>query len=68
MQILKTTRFIEELEVILDFIAQDNLTQSLLFFERLDEVVFALPDMPYKYRQSTKSNDAKNISITVSNL
>lgn len=57
MQILKTTRFTEELEVIVDFIAQDNLTQALLFLERLNEVVFTLPDMPYRYRQSIKSND-----------
>ena len=57
MQILKTTRFLEELEVIVDFIAQDNLTQALLFLEKLNAVVFSLPDMPYKYRQSTKSND-----------
>jgi len=58
MQILKTTRFLEELEEILDFIAQDSLTQALRFFEKLDEVIFSLPDMPLKCRQSTKSNDA----------
>jgi len=32
MQIYKTTRFLEELEVIIDFIAQDSFPQALLFF------------------------------------
>lgn len=57
MKIYKTTRFLEELEVIVDFIAKNNLTQALLFFEKLDTIVCSLPNMPYKYRQSTKSND-----------
>ena len=57
MQIYKTVRFLEELEVIIGFIAQDNLTQALLFYEKLDAVVFSLSDMPYRYRQSTKFDD-----------
>lgn len=57
MQILKTRRFSEELEVILDLIAKDSLSQSMLFFDKLDNAVFSLTDAPYRCRQSTKSND-----------
>ena len=57
MQVLKTSRFLYELEVILSFIARDSLPQALIFFDKLDNVVFSLPDEPYRCRQSTKSND-----------
>ena len=46
-----------EFEVILDFIAQDNLTQALLFYEKLEIAIFSLPEMSYKCRQSTKASD-----------
>lgn len=57
MRIVKTSRFLEELEVILDFIAKDNLENSLLFLNKLNDSVSALPEMPFKCRQSTKSSD-----------
>jgi len=31
MQILKTSRFLDELDVIVDFIAEDSLSQALIF-------------------------------------
>lgn len=57
MQILKTARFLDELAVIVDFIAKDSLSQAFIFLDKLDERVFSLKDAPYSCRQSTKSND-----------
>jgi len=57
MLIVKTSRFFEELEVILDCIAKDNLENSLIFLNKLNDLVSTLPEMPFKCRQSTKSND-----------
>jgi hypothetical protein len=57
MEILETSRFLDELEIILDFIAKDSLPQAMLFLDKLDVVVFSLTDAPYRCRQSTKSND-----------
>jgi len=57
MQIVKTTRFLLELEVVLDFIARDNLFQALIFSEKLDEIIYRLLDMPYSHRKSLKAND-----------
>ncbi len=57
MQILKTARFLDELAVIVDFIAKDSLSQAFIFLDKLDERVFSLKDTPYSCRQSTKSND-----------
>jgi toxin ParE1/3/4 len=60
MRIEKTERFLSELESILDFIAQDSFSQALSFKSLLDDSVYLLPEMPYKYRQSIKSKD-KNV-------
>ena len=57
MQILKTDRFLEEVEVIVDFIARDSLTHALAFLDDLDEAILSLENFPYKYRKSTKSDD-----------
>ena len=57
MQILKTDRFLEEVEVIADFIAKDSLTHALAFLDDLDEAILSLENFPYKYRKSTKSDD-----------
>jgi plasmid stabilization system protein ParE len=57
MQIVKTTRFLIELEVVLDFIARDNLFQALTFSDKLDEMIYQLTDMPYSHRKSLKAND-----------
>ncbi len=58
MQIKKTERFLSELESILDFIARDSFHQALNFKNGLDESVYLIPAMPYKYRQSSKAKDS----------
>jgi toxin ParE1/3/4 len=58
MQIKKTERFLSELESILDFIARDSFQQALNFKNGLDGSVYLISEMPYKYRQSSKSKDS----------
>jgi len=60
MQILKTSKFFIELEVIIDFIAQDSFNRAEIFKNGLDTKVNNLPNFPYKCRRSLKSND-KNV-------
>lgn len=60
MQIIKSDRFNNELETILDFIAQDSLNEALRFQDELTHAVQNLKDFPYMYRKSKKANN-KNI-------
>ena len=57
MQIVKTSRYLEELEIILNFIAKDSLTRALEFVDKLNARVLDLGNMPYKNRKSLKSDD-----------
>lgn len=57
MQIVKSRRFDDELEAILDFIAQDNLSQALTFYHELILKIEGIVDFPKKYRRSKMSND-----------
>ena len=57
MEVLETERFFEELEIILDFIARDSLSQAMLFLDKLDIAIFSLEETPYRCRQSTKSTN-----------
>ena len=57
MQILKTSRFLDELDVIANFIAEDSLSQALIFLDKLENIIYTLSDTPYRCRQSSKSND-----------
>jgi len=60
MQILKTSRYLEEFEIILSFIAEDSFTEALEFADKLNEQVLKLDTMPFRCRQSLKSDD-KNV-------
>lgn len=57
MQVHKTSRFFTELEIILDFIAQDSFSRTEQFKNNLDTKINDLPHFPYKCRQSQKSSD-----------
>ena len=52
MQIVKSDRFNNELETILDFIAQDSLNEALRFQDELTQAVQILKDFPYMYHKS----------------
>jgi len=55
MQIVKSTRYLEELETMLGFIAEDSLSRALQFADTLNAQVMELDTMPYKHRASLKS-------------
>lgn len=57
MQVHKTERFFAELEVIVDFIAQDSFKRAEKFATDLGIKINDLPYFPYKCRQSRKSHD-----------
>ena len=57
MQIVKSGRFNNELETILDFIAQDSLNEALRFQDELMEAVKLIKDFPYMYRKSKKAKN-----------
>ena len=48
MQILKTSRFLDELDVVVNFIAEDSLSQALIFLDKLENTVYSLTDTPYR--------------------
>lgn len=52
MHIRKSYRFNDELEEILEFIAQDSLNKALNFLDELEEKLQNIKTMPYMYRQS----------------
>ena len=57
MGIRKSQRFNDELEEILEFIAQDNLIEALNFLDELEQKFQNIKTMPYMYRKSIKAND-----------
>jgi len=65
MQIVKSNRYLEELETMLGFIAEDSLSRALQFADTLNAQVMVLDTMPYKHRASLKSNDTNVRDLVV---
>ena len=57
MQIIKTSYFSSELDIILDFIALESINQALKFANDLEIKLNDIPNMPYKHRKSIHFND-----------
>lgn len=57
MQIIKTTRFKNEIQKIMEFIAIDSLNRAYKFEDELNLVLENLSNFPKKYRKSIKSDD-----------
>lgn len=57
MKITYSKRFLNEIDIIIDFIANDSLYMADLFYENLIYKLESLSNMPYKFRQSSKFND-----------
>jgi len=53
----KSPRFKDELEVIVDFIAQDSINRALTFYDELLVKINQIPDNPYIHRKRLKLND-----------
>ncbi|NCO02540.1 MAG: type II toxin-antitoxin system RelE/ParE family toxin [Epsilonproteobacteria bacterium] len=60
MQIIRDTNYLQKLQSIMEYIAQDSVNQALKFQVDLDEIIHDIPDMPFKYKKSIYFND-KNI-------
>jgi len=52
MQIVKDQIFISSLQNILENIAQDSISQAMIFNDELEEKINNLAYMPLKFRQS----------------
>jgi len=52
MQIIRSDRFIVQLQNILEYIAKDKIAASIEFRKKLDKEIDDLINFPYKYRQS----------------
>lgn len=57
MTIEQSSRFEEELEIIVDFIALDSPSHALSFFHALVSKIDNIPSNPYAYRKRTNSKD-----------
>ncbi len=60
MQIIRDISYLQKLQSIMEFIAEDSVNQAIKFQVELDEIIDAIPNMPFKYRKSIYFND-KNI-------
>ncbi len=57
MQINRSSRYLQNLFNILDYIAKDKLSASENFKNELDELINNLPNFPYKFRKSVYFDD-----------
>ena len=57
MQIIQTDRFLNDLEVISNFISLDSIIQANLFLDKLEQSIHNLSFMPYKNRKSLSFDD-----------
>ena len=57
MQIIRDISYLQKLQSIMEFIAEDSVNQAIKFQVELDEIIDAIPNMPFKYRKSIYFND-----------
>lgn len=57
MRIEKTPRFKQELEAVLDFIAEDSISRALEFYDALLEQIEEIPTFPYRHRKRIDQDD-----------
>ncbi len=57
MQIKRSEEYFFELQVIMEYVAQDSLKRALVLRSEFDEKIENLPFMPLKNRQSVYFND-----------
>lgn len=57
MQIIRNISYLQKLQSIMEFIAQDSVNQAIKFQVELDEIIDDIPNMPFKYRKSIYFND-----------
>ncbi|MEA2028978.1 MAG: type II toxin-antitoxin system RelE/ParE family toxin [Campylobacterota bacterium] len=57
MQIIRSDKYLYELDIHLVYIAQDSLNRAIDFLNKLDKEIETLSDMPYRCRPSHYYND-----------
>lgn len=57
MQIIRDISYLQKLQSIMEFIAQDSVNQAIKFQVELDEIIDDISNMPFKYRKSIYFND-----------
>jgi len=57
MQIVRSDKYLFELDLHLEYIAKDSLNRALNFLDKLDKAIETLPDMPYRCRASHYYDD-----------
>lgn len=57
MQIIRDISYLQKLQSIMEFIAQDSVNQAIKFQVELDEIIDDIPNMTFKYRKSIYFND-----------
>ncbi|MFA6740342.1 MAG: type II toxin-antitoxin system RelE/ParE family toxin [Arcobacteraceae bacterium] len=57
MQIIRDINYLQKLQSIMEFIAQDSVNQAIKFQVELDEIINDIPHMPFKYRKSIYFNN-----------
>ena len=57
MQIIRNISYLQKLQSIMEFIAEDSVNQAIKFQVELDEIIEDIPNMPFKYRKSIYFND-----------
>jgi plasmid stabilization system protein ParE len=61
MNIVKSDRFNNELEDILDYISLDSVNRALQFYDELIEKLKKIPYSPYSYRKRSSSNKIREL-------
>ncbi len=57
MQIIRDTFYLKQLDIILNYIAEDSPNKALNFLNKLDYHISNLPNMPYRFRKSFYYDD-----------
>ena len=57
MQIIRNISYLQKLQFIMEFIAEDSVNQAIKFQVELDEIINDITNMPFKYRKSIYFND-----------
>ncbi|WP_297431915.1 type II toxin-antitoxin system RelE/ParE family toxin [Sulfurimonas sp.] len=57
MQIVRSKKYLNSLQEIMQFISTDSKKRALTFRNQLDKQISNIQDMPYKYRKSIYFNN-----------
>ncbi|WP_428024739.1 type II toxin-antitoxin system RelE/ParE family toxin [Arcobacter sp.] len=57
MQIIRDINYLQKLQSVMEFIAQDSVNQAIKFQVELDEIIDDIPNMPFKCRKSIYFDD-----------